>query len=64
MGDTLEASLRQAFGRSEGAFNPFWERPVSAILLAITVLLIIWPWLSGLFAKRVTPYENNSLHHR
>jgi len=52
MGDTLEATLRQTLGRSEGSFMPFIERPISAVLVATTVLLLVWPLFSGLFAKR------------
>jgi TctA family transporter len=52
MGDTLEATLRQTLGRSEGSFLPFIERPISAVLVATTVLLLVWPLFSGLFAKR------------
>jgi putative tricarboxylic transport membrane protein len=54
MGDTLEATLRQTLGRSEGSFMPFIERPISAILVATTVLLLVWPMVSGLLAKRST----------
>ena len=48
MGDTLEASLRQALGRSEGSFLPFIERPMAAVMLAAALLTVLWP----LFAKR------------
>jgi len=51
MGDTLEASLRQTLGRSEGSFLPFIERPISAALVGTTLLLLLWPWMSRLFAK-------------
>ncbi len=45
MGDTLEAALRQAFSRSDGSLEPFLTRPVAASMLALTVLLLVWPLL-------------------
>jgi TctA family transporter len=48
MGDTLESSLRQALGRSDGSFMPFVERPMAAMMLAAAVLIGLWP----LFVKR------------
>jgi TctA family transporter len=48
MGDTLESSLRQALGRSDGSFMPFVERPMAAMMLAAAVLIGLWP----LFMKR------------
>jgi len=53
MGDTLEASLRQTLGRSEGSLAPFISRPISAVLVATTLLLLAWPWISKFFAKSV-----------
>jgi TctA family transporter len=44
--------LRQTLGRSEGSFMPFIERPISAALVATALLLLLWPLVSGLFAKR------------
>jgi putative tricarboxylic transport membrane protein len=48
MGDTLESSLRQALGRSDGSFMPFVERPMAVVMLAAAVLIVLWP----LFMKR------------
>jgi putative tricarboxylic transport membrane protein len=45
MGDTLEASLRQALARSEGSFMPFIERPMAATMLAAAIVLLLWPLL-------------------
>jgi len=55
MGDTLEATLRQTLGRSDGSFMPFIERPISAILVASTCLLLVWPFALGLFGKHKEP---------
>ena len=43
MGDTLEASLRQALARSEGSFMPFIERPMAATMLAAAIVMLLWP---------------------
>jgi putative tricarboxylic transport membrane protein len=50
MGDTLEAALRQTLSVSEGLLLPFVARPVSAGILAITVIILIWPLL-----RRIVP---------
>ncbi len=43
MGDTLEATLRQTLARSEGSFEPFITRPISACMLALAITIIVWP---------------------
>ena len=45
MGDTLEAALRQSLSVSEGSLLPFVTRPISAIMLGVIGLILIWPWL-------------------
>ena len=44
MGDTLEASLRQALSRSDGSFEPFVTRPMSASMLVLALAILVWPW--------------------
>lgn len=46
MGDTLEASLRQTLTVSEGSLAPFMLRPMAATMVALTVLILLWPWLA------------------
>jgi TctA family transporter len=41
-------------GRTEGSFMPFIERPISAVLVATTLILLVWPMVSNLFAKRTS----------
>jgi putative tricarboxylic transport membrane protein len=55
MGDTLEASLRQTLSRSDGSFEPFITRPISACMVVLAVAIIVWPWLR---ARR----KPNSVH--
>lgn len=45
LGDLLETSLRQALGVSGGSFAIFLERPVAAVMVAATVLVLAWPLL-------------------
>ncbi|MEY4652456.1 MAG: hypothetical protein RI884_1037 [Pseudomonadota bacterium] len=45
MGDTLEAALRQALGRSEGSIAPFVTRPMALAMVVMVVLILLWPWL-------------------
>lgn len=46
MGDTLEATLRQTLGRSDGSWMPFITRPISLTILVITLLVLLWPWIN------------------
>jgi putative tricarboxylic transport membrane protein len=54
MGDTLEATLRQTLGRSDGSLMPFITRPISLSILAITLLVLLWPWISRIAFDRKT----------
>ena len=46
MGDTLEASLRQSLTVSEGSLAPFVTRPMSAVMVGVTALVLVWPLLT------------------
>jgi putative tricarboxylic transport membrane protein len=52
MGDTLEASLRQLLGRSDGSLEPFITRPVSLAMFIAILLILFWPFLMA-SAKRL-----------
>lgn len=41
LGDLLDVSLRRALIRTDGDITPFFTRPISLILLAITILTIV-----------------------
>jgi len=45
LGPLFEGSFRRSLAISDGDFTIFITRPYSAIILAITVLLVIWPYL-------------------
>lgn len=42
MGDALEATMRQALTISDGSIMIFIERPISATIVAITALFVLW----------------------
>jgi putative tricarboxylic transport membrane protein len=48
MGDTLEASLRQLLGRSDGSLEPFVTRPMSLAMLIAIVVILFWPFFMAL----------------
>jgi putative tricarboxylic transport membrane protein len=52
MGDTLEASLRQLLGRSDGSLEPFITRPVSLAMFIAILFILFWPFLMA-SAKRL-----------
>lgn len=55
LGDLLDKSLRRGLILSEGALEPFFTRPISAVLAVTTLLslaLLIVPWLRALRQRR------------
>jgi putative tricarboxylic transport membrane protein len=50
LGDAMERALRQSLMMSQGDITTFVERPISAIMLALAVLLLLLPLL-GRFNK-------------
>lgn len=51
MGDTLEATLRQALTISDGSFLIFLQRPIAATIICVTALFIAWPKVAKLFER-------------
>ena len=51
LGPQLEASLRRALIYSRGDFMVFFERPISATLLAVAMLLILSPLIRRMFRQ-------------
>jgi putative tricarboxylic transport membrane protein len=56
MGDTLEASLRQLLGRSDGSFLPFMTRPMSLTMLVLAALILLWPLLVKILPRKTAPH--------
>jgi putative tricarboxylic transport membrane protein len=43
MGPMVENSFVTSLIKSDGSLLPFFERPVAAVLAAMTILALIWP---------------------
>jgi putative tricarboxylic transport membrane protein len=52
LGPLMENSLRQSLLVSQGSFLIFLTRPVSATLLALSVLLLVLPLLPWFLARK------------
>jgi putative tricarboxylic transport membrane protein len=58
LGDLLEKNMTRGLVLSDGSILPFFTRPVSAVLAAITIFSILWSipgfhrWFVGLFRRR------------
>lgn len=53
LGDTLEASMRQALTVSDGSFAIFLQRPVAAVFTLACLLTLLWPLLRSVRRKAV-----------
>ncbi len=54
LGGMMENNLRRALTISDGSLSFLWERPITASILVITIILLVWPLLSQLFFGRMT----------
>jgi putative tricarboxylic transport membrane protein len=52
LGPLAESQFRKALAISQGDPSVFVTHPISATLLALTVLLVIVPWLVGVVRAR------------
>lgn len=52
MGNMVETHFITSLIKSDGSIIPFFQRPVSAILAAITIGLMVWPLAVWLWRKR------------
>lgn len=58
MGNMLEQSFVSSLIKSDGDVLPFFERPVSSVLAALTISALLWPlaaWLWMRFARPAQP---------
>lgn len=42
----LERYFRQGISYAHGSYAPFFTRPISAVLLIVSVFCVVWPFLS------------------
>ena len=55
MGSMVEQNFVTSLIKSDGSILPFFDRPVSAILAAMTFAILLWPiavWLMGMVGRR------------
>jgi putative tricarboxylic transport membrane protein len=51
LGGYLEVSLRQSLKMAQGDMTTFFTRPLSATIIAIAAIIILWPLLSKIFLR-------------
>ena len=62
LGSMLENSLRQSLLISQGSFFIFFTRPISAILLSIAIILLLYPLLPWFkFRKKLETLEEDKV---
>ena len=52
LGGMLEANLRRALVMSQGSYAFFFQRPVAAVLICMTVLTLFWPMVKQWLISR------------
>jgi TctA family transporter len=53
MGTMVEQNLVTSVIKSDGSLLPFFSRPVSAVLAAMTITALLWPLASWLWTRSV-----------
>ena len=53
LGGMMENNLRRALTISDGSLNFLWERPITATILAITILMLVSPLISQFFSAKI-----------
>jgi len=53
LGPLAEASMRQSLIMEQGSFSIFFTRPISGSIMAIAIMLLLWP-LFRLIGRRIT----------
>jgi putative tricarboxylic transport membrane protein len=59
LGDSMERALRQSLMMSQGDLGILVSRPISAVMLALTVLILLVPLFKGANAWRVKALQEN-----
>ncbi len=52
LGSTMEANLRRSLSLAQGSASIFVTRPVSCIIIAVSLILLVSPFIKKLFAAR------------
>jgi putative tricarboxylic transport membrane protein len=53
LGGMMENNLRRALTISDGNLNFLWERPITAVILSLTIILLISPLVSKFYSSKV-----------
>jgi putative tricarboxylic transport membrane protein len=60
LGPLMEKKMRLALELSAGEFSIFFTRPVSALLLALTAIILLWPLVRLLYDRLMSPMKRDS----
>ncbi len=53
LGGMMENNLRRALTISDGSLNFLWERPITATILGVTILMLVYPLIGQLFSAKI-----------
>jgi putative tricarboxylic transport membrane protein len=53
LGGQLEVSLRQSLKMSEGDISTFFTRPISGVIMAVVIVIVLWPIIKRFLIKPV-----------
>lgn len=59
LGGMMENNLRRALTISDGSISFLWDRPLTAGILLVTVILLLWPLISEFFSGKIKVESNN-----
>ena len=51
LGGLMEENLRRSLLISDGSFSFLWERPVTAVIIVFTILIVSWQAYQSLKSK-------------
>ena len=51
LGGLMEENLRRSLFISDGSFSFLWERPVTAVIIVFTILIVSWQAYQSLKSK-------------
>ena len=54
LGGQLEVSLRQSLKMPEADVSTFFTRPISATIMAVVIVIVLWPVLNRFLFKPVS----------
>ena len=58
LGGMMEDNLRRALTISDGSLSFLWDRPITAGILVVTIVMLLWPLITQLFSGKMQPSED------